>query len=165
MDVWNSERVSNDRASYARLMALCALSSHRIQSGSSCPDSKGDEHVNPGNFLVDALAAIPTNLGELAEFKMMQAIGLVCMVALECCDATLLQRFLGIYHAAVADQGFCDERRWPSIMSSVEREERRRLYWHMYRLEVHTSLVQGHVLRCPELQSAVSYPSLEDEIH
>lgn len=32
----------------------------------------------------------------------------------------------------------------------------------MYRLEVHTSLVLGHPVRCPELQSAVAYPMIPD---
>lgn len=32
----------------------------------------------------------------------------------------------------------------------------------MYRLEAHTSVVLGHPVRCPELQSAVAYPMIPD---
>jgi len=97
------------------------------------------------------------------DFEMLQAVGTVCVVAMETSDAVLLQRFLGLYHGALAQQGFHDERRWPVGLSAVEIDGRRRLYWHMYRLEVHTSLVFGHPVRCPELQSAVAYPDLPDD--
>ena len=72
--------------------------------------------------------------------------------------ASLYHQLMGIYYATVAAQGLTDERRWPTDLSPIELEERRRLSWHMYRLEVHTSLILGHTIRSPELQVFVDYP-------
>lgn len=142
---------------------MCALSAYRITSGATFASDRFVEDLNPNIYLDEALAAIPGTFGESLEFEYLQAIGIVCLTARECGNAPLLQQFLGLYHGALAEQGFYDERRWPSAISTIEREERRRLYWHMYRLEVHTSLVLGHAVRCPELQCAIAYPMLPDQ--
>lgn len=85
------------------------------------------------------------------------------MTALHYSDGPLLHQILGLYHAIAAEHGFSDEKRWPRGLSEIDIEERRRLFWHMHRLEVHTSLViGGHVVRCPELQSSVAYPTIQD---
>ncbi|EXJ82511.1 hypothetical protein A1O3_06324 [Capronia epimyces CBS 606.96] len=144
-------------------MSMCALSAYRITSGATFSTRNIDEDLHPNIYLDEALAAIPGNFGESLDFEYLQAVGIICLNARERGNAPLLQQFLGLYHGAVAEPGFYDERRWPSSISVIEREERRRLYWHMYRLEVHTSLVLGHAVRCPELQSAISYPMLPDQ--
>ncbi|KAK4934662.1 hypothetical protein LTR10_024126 [Elasticomyces elasticus] len=146
-------------------MSMCALSSYRITTGATFSARKASQNLDPNLYLNEAVAAIPGTFGESLEFEYLQAIGIVCLTARECGDASLLQQFLGLYHGALAEQGFYDERRWPGDISTIEREERRRLYWHMYRLEVHTSLVLGHAVRCPELQSAVAYPMIPDQDH
>lgn len=142
---------------------MCALSAYRITRGAFFSAKRNLEDINPNVYLDDAIAAIPINFGESLEFEYLQAIGIVCLTAREGGNAPLLQQFLGLYHGALAEQGFYDERRWPPDISGIEKEERRRLYWHMYRLEVHTSLVLGHAVRCPELQSAIAYPNLPDQ--
>ncbi|KAF2122698.1 hypothetical protein BDV96DRAFT_639266 [Lophiotrema nucula] len=78
---------------------------------------------------------------------------------METLKAPLYHQLMGLYHTLIADQGLADEGRWPSDMLPLEREARRRLFWHMYRLEVHTALIIGHTIRCPEIQIAVEYPS------
>ncbi|KAK5229427.1 hypothetical protein LTR72_000958 [Exophiala xenobiotica] len=144
-------------------MAMCALSAYRITSGAVVSPSNVSTELNPNVYLDEAIATIPKDFGNSLDFEYLQAIGIVCLTARECGNASLLQQFLGLYHGALAEQGFYDERRWPSNITVIEREERRRLYWHMYRLEIHTSLVLGHAVRCPELQSAVAYPVVPDQ--
>ncbi|KIW47048.1 uncharacterized protein PV06_02660 [Exophiala oligosperma] len=144
-------------------MSMSALSAYRITSGAIFTPRHISSAISPNVYLDEAIAAIPGTFGESLEFEYLQAISLVCLTARECGNASLLQQFLGLYHGALAEQGFYDERRWPSGISTIEREERRRLYWHMYRLEIHTSLVLGHAVRCPELQSAVAYPMVPDQ--
>ncbi|KAI1617866.1 putative C6 transcription factor [Exophiala viscosa] len=163
MERWHSRQVPRGRASYAKLMSMCALSSYRITTGATFSLRETSQNLDPNLYLNEAIAAIPGTFGESLEFEYLQAIGIVCLTARECGDASVLQQFLGLYHGALAEQGFYDERRWPGDISAIEREERRRLYWHMYRLEVHTSLVLGHAVRCPELQSAVAYPIIPDQ--
>ncbi|KIW10315.1 hypothetical protein PV08_11277 [Exophiala spinifera] len=163
MHHWHTKQIPSGRASYARLMSVCALSACRIASGATFTPREISCAVTPNVYLDEAIAAIPGTFGESLEFEYLQAINLVCLTARECGNAALLQQYLGLYHGALAEQGYYDERRWPSGISTIEREERRRLYWHMYRLEIHTSLVLGHAVRCPELQSAVAYPTLPDQ--
>lgn len=142
---------------------MCALSAYRVTSGAVFSPRRLATALSPNVYLDEAIAAIPGALGESLQLEYLQAIGIVCLTARECGNAPLLQQFLGLYHGALAEQGFYDERRWPLDISVIEREERRRLYWHMYRLEIHTSLVLGHAVRCPELQSAVAYPMIPDQ--
>ncbi|KAL3455029.1 hypothetical protein BJX64DRAFT_295447 [Aspergillus heterothallicus] len=148
-------------------MALCALSARRIQLGVVFTlGTQLSETIDASVYLADARAALPGEVEQLRSVEYLQAINLICMTALETNDTPLLHKMLGLYHAALAEQNFCDEDRWPSDLSPVEQEERRRLFWHMYRLEVHSSVVLGHVVRCPERQAAVGYPGPfgEDEI-
>ncbi|KAH7115846.1 putative C6 transcription factor [Dendryphion nanum] len=94
----------------------------------------------------------------ISDLEGLQSVHLLCVAAMELGNASLLHKLMGSYHAIVAHQGLADENRWPLDISLREREERRRLFWHMYRLEVHTSLILGHVIRLPETQVAVEYP-------
>ncbi|KIV92350.1 hypothetical protein, variant 1 [Exophiala mesophila] len=163
MDHWHRDKIPCDRPSYARLMAVCALSATRITSGATFQLRNIQEHFEPNFYLNEALQAVSGNVSESFNLESLQAVGVICLTALEAGNTFLLQRYMGMYHAALAEQGFHDERRWPDDISIIEKEERRRLYWYMYRLEVHTSLVLGHAVRCPELHSAVAYPSLPDQ--
>ncbi|KAF4556721.1 Hypothetical protein D9617_1g086000 [Elsinoe fawcettii] len=160
---WHSDQMPASQASYALLMAICALSAPRLQTGNE--NGRRDSlDINPDIYLEEALAAIPNDTTHMRSTEMMQALGLICVTALERRMAPLLHKMFGFYHAASAEQGFCDEKQWKPDMTIIEREERRRLFWYMYRLEVHTSLVMGHVVRCPDLQSNVTYPGIPDEL-
>ncbi|KAH8697841.1 putative C6 transcription factor [Talaromyces proteolyticus] len=159
---WNNRRMPDSRGSYSRLMAMCAVSALRIKNGSVLNERHVPSNLDPKLYFDEALQALPDDVNDFEEFESLQAIGLACLTALHYSDEPLLHQVLGLYHAVVAEQGFCDEKRWPRDLTGIEREERRRLFWHMYRLEVHTSLVIGHVIRCPELQSSVAYPTIQD---
>lgn len=144
-------------------MAMCALSAYRIRSGTTFHERVIGEEIHVDQYLDDAMAAASGSPQDPMDFECLQAVGLICLSALESGNTSLLHRYIGIYHAALADQSFHDEQRWPADITTIEREERRRLYWYMYRLEVHLAVVLGHVVRCPELQSAVAYPTLPDQ--
>lgn len=137
---------------------MCALSAQRIMSGASSAPPNLVGLVSLQAFFDDALAAISDDLQALGDLQSVQAIHLLSVTAMETGHASLYHRLMGLYHTIIADQGLADETRWPVDISLIELEERRRLFWHMYRLEVHTSLILGHVIRCPELHIAVAYP-------
>ncbi|PNS14445.1 hypothetical protein CAC42_3731 [Sphaceloma murrayae] len=160
---WQARDTPNSQPSFALLMSICALSAFRFHDTGSLRRDHASSNINPDLYLEEALAAIPTEVPHMRTIEMLQAIGLICVTALERRMAPLLHKMFGTYHAALADQGFCDEKQWKADLSPIEREERRRLFWYMYRLEVHTSLVMGHVVRCPDLQSHVGYPTVRDE--
>lgn len=141
---------------------MCAVSALRIKNGAVLNERSVPDDLNPRLYFDETLQALPDNVNEFKEFESLQATGLACLTALHYSDGPLLHQILGLYHAVVAEHGFSDEKRWPHGLSEIDIEERRRLFWHMYRLEVHTSLVIGHVVRCPELQSSVAYPTIQD---
>ncbi|KAL4919215.1 hypothetical protein BDW62DRAFT_179688 [Aspergillus aurantiobrunneus] len=51
-----------------------------------------------------------------------------------------------------------DESRWPDAITVCEQEARRRLWWSIYRLEIHTACVLG-IVRTPESRCGVGYPT------
>lgn len=143
-------------------MSMCALSACRVNMGSDAATSDTLYGIDPDYYLDEALGIVRSSEAMPRDIEFLQTIGLICMAALEIGNASLLHEYLGIYHTVVAEQGLWDERRWPARISDVEKEERRRLFWHMYRLEVHMSMIMGHAVRCPELQAMVHYPSMTD---
>jgi len=101
-------------------MAICALSANRIKSGATVSTRVFTESLEPGHYLAEAITSIPNDYMQPLDFEMLQAIGIVCVAAMESSDVVLLQRFLGLYHGALAQQGFYNERRWPQGISAVD---------------------------------------------
>lgn len=135
---------------------MCAVSALRIRNGAVLHERSVPDDLNPRMYFDETLRALPDNVSEFEEFESLQATAIACLTALHYSDGPLLHQLLGLYRAVLAEHGFNDEKRWPRGLSEIDIEERRRLLWHMYRLEVHTSLVIGHCVRCPELQSLVT---------
>jgi hypothetical protein len=147
------------RGTFACILAMCALSAQRIKSGASSAPSLAMASIASRPYLEDALSVVLDDSCYLKDLPSIQAVHLLCVTAMEAGNVPLYNRLMGLYHTVIADLGLADESRWPQSMTPVERETRRRLFWHMYRLEVHTALILGHVVRCPESQIAVEYPS------
>lgn len=162
MERWTSGHIPSSKSSYGLLMAMCSLTAYRIQKGIAPAEPGFACQLRPDAYLQEAISSIDLSLAVPKHTEELQAIALMCVTGLEKGDAALLQQYLGLYHATVASQSLYDENRWPPSMPAMEKEQRRRLYWYMYRLEVHTALVMGHPVRCPELQSLVAYPEVPD---
>ncbi|ERS97366.1 hypothetical protein HMPREF1624_06698 [Sporothrix schenckii ATCC 58251] len=162
MERWTSQQMPSSKASYGLLMAMCSLAAYRIQKGIAPATVGFARHLKPQVYLQEAISSVDLSLAVQKQTEELQAVALLCVTGLEKGDAALLQQYLGLYHAIVANQSLYDENRWPPSMHDMEKEQRRRLYWYMYRLEVHTALVMGHPVRCPELESLVAYPQIPD---
>lgn len=141
-------------------MALCALSSCHVRNGAilGTPQTILSRFEESAVFLGDAQLAIPHDIHGPDTFVYLQAIATLVLVAIQIGDAALLHQYLGLYHTLTARYTLHDEARWPSTLELTERETRKRLFWSMYRIEVHSALVMGHAIRCPEMHAAVSYP-------
>lgn len=109
MDRWHQNQVPQGRASYAKLMSMCALSAYRTISGATVSTECRPPVLDPDFYLHEALAAIPAASGGSFEFEYLQAIGIVCLTARERANAQLLHQYLGLYHGVLAEQGFHDE--------------------------------------------------------
>ncbi|KAK1957248.1 hypothetical protein LY78DRAFT_403306 [Colletotrichum sublineola] len=164
---WESASLSATRASFARLMAICALSSCHVRDGAvfnpAVPAPLCPEYHQA--YMEDAQKAIPETNREIGSFEVfdyLQVLGTLSLAATQLKDDPLFHECMGRYHTLVAQHTFHFEARWPSHLTYPEKHVRRQFFWSMYRLEVHAALIDGHVIRCPELQCAVAYPQQVD---
>jgi hypothetical protein len=151
---WEERIPDADEPSYMLLMALCAVSSHTaaleavfdktLLEDLAIPDSK--------QYFTEAVSKIPARFSAPQDFDYLRSFGLLTVYALQSGNNNDLHRYLGMYHALVAEYGFHDESRWPDDISLSEVDDRRRLFWCVYRLEIHSSCVFGHTVRLPWTQ-------------
>jgi hypothetical protein len=144
------------------VMALCAVSSraaasnavfdHSLLDGQSLPDSE--------QYFEEAVSEIPARVAQSKDLDYLRAFGLLAIYSLQRGSHNDLHRYLGLYHALVAQHGFHDESRWPKDLDIIEVNECRRLFWCVYRLEVHSVCILGRVERMPEAQVSVLYPRI-----
>ncbi|GJC90136.1 hypothetical protein ColLi_12974 [Colletotrichum liriopes] len=167
MREWDNTSLSSSRASFARLMAICALSSCHVSDGAvfnpNLPALLRPEHHQA--YMEDAQKAVPESnreIGSFEAFDYLQVLGTLSLAATQLKDDPLFHECMGRYHTLVAQHTFHFEARWPSHLTYPEKHVRRQFFWSMYRLEVHAALIDGHVIRCPELQCAVAYPQQVD---
>jgi hypothetical protein len=92
-------------------MAICALSAYRIKSGATILSNEAPMHINveAHPYLEEATSAIPQRSADIQDFESLQAIGIICLTALESGNADLLHQYSRLYHTIIAEQGFCDE--------------------------------------------------------
>jgi hypothetical protein len=144
------------------LMALCAVSSqtasldavfdHTLLDGSPLPQSE--------LYFDEAVSKIPTRIAKSQDLDYLRAFGLLAVYSLQRGIHNDLHRYLSLYHALVAQLGFHDESRWPKDLATSDVDDRRRLFWCVYRLEIHSACVLGHIVRMPESQVSVLYPRI-----
>lgn len=143
-------------------MALCAVSSH-----TAALDAVFDETLlqdlsipNSEQYFLEAISKIPARFSQPQGFDHLRSFGLLTVYSLQRGNNSDLHHYLGLYHALVAEYGFHDESRWPDSISLSEVDDRRRQFWCVYRLEIHSACVFGHMVRMPEAQVSVYYPRI-----
>lgn len=162
MSRWKDAIPDTDQPSYMLLMALCAVSSQnaaldavfnkRLLQGRNIPES--------GIYFQEAVSKIPTKIAQSQDLDYLRSFGLLAVYSLHNNDYSDLHRYLGLYHALAAQHSFHDEARWPTNIPLLEVDERRRLFWCVYRLEIHSACILGHIMRMPEAQISVRYPRI-----
>ncbi|TPX13618.1 uncharacterized protein E0L32_006089 [Thyridium curvatum] len=159
---WEDSIPGPEEPSYMLLMALCAVSS-QTASLKAVFDSAlidGPPVHDSDLYFLEAVSKIPMRIAQSQDLDYLRSFGLLAVYSLRCGNHTDLHRYLGLYHALVAQHGFHDESRWPSDISLSDVDDRRRLFWCVYRLEIHSACVLGHVVRMPESQVFVLYPRI-----
>ncbi|EGY20189.1 uncharacterized protein VDAG_02205 [Verticillium dahliae VdLs.17] len=166
VDEWERTSLSSSRPTFARLMAICALSSCHVRDGAvfSLRIAPTVPAKHQQSYLEDARRAIPSDISAADSFQYLQTLGTLSLAAIQLGDAPLLHETLGLYHTVMAQHNFQNESRWPSSIDPVEVHVRRQFFWSMYRLEVHSALIKSHSIRCPEMQAAVAYPAVSDAL-
>jgi len=150
-------------------MALCALASARARA----------RVLHPSQWNIAALTETPSEtyfdaaqdaiahhslLTDDCEFDYMRACTLLSIVCIQYDNHKLLSYWLGIAHSLSAASAFHHERNHlPEGLDTVEVEERRRLFWSVYNIDVSVSVIWGNIMRSRETSSTVVYPTEIDD--
>ncbi|KLT45607.1 hypothetical protein CC85DRAFT_240399 [Cutaneotrichosporon oleaginosum] len=166
-------RYMHDRAFYAVTMAMCAITSARMRDGASYLAEAGVKaHLTADTpsseaFYEAATRTFPADLSQASEFDYKRAKVILAMLCIQFGNVRQLTTHLGDYMTLCSNDNFHLEARWPSNLPETEVQERRRLFWGAYTVDVYAATTFGGVVRHREAQSTVLYPALvhdDDEI-
>ncbi|KAF5598649.1 C6 transcription factor [Fusarium pseudocircinatum] len=159
---WADSIPSTSQTEYLLLMALCALSAQSLTLKAVFDSALLGDVIShdSGIYFNEAASHIPAQIPDTPDLDYLRAFGLLAVYSLRSGDRSDLHRYLGLCHAWIAQHGFNMENNWDSSISLLEVDDRRRLFWCVYRLEIHSACVLGHIIRLPEAQVSVLYPRI-----
>ncbi|GFP54652.1 hypothetical protein ACSS6W_002485 [Trichoderma asperelloides] len=152
---------------FATTMAVCALVSGRVRDG-SVMNPRWDvqalqRETLPDTFYAEAKRQLLDDGCESSDFNILRGHAIMAITAIQNGKIREMHHHIGIYHTLMDMDGLHDEVNWPSGIGIIEREERRRMFWSIYTLDIFTSVVWGGVIRSREQQSNVTYPAEVDD--
>ncbi|KAJ5226130.1 hypothetical protein N7468_007355 [Penicillium chermesinum] len=151
---------------FASTMAVCSLVSGRARDGALYSTRWRREdllHPPSETFYAAAKDSIPRDLANAKGFNYMRACAVLAIASIQNGQIKNMQKYAGLYHTLTLMEGFHDEKLWPKDISPIEVEERRRLFWSIYTLDIYSTIVWGGVIRHREAHSLVRYPSEVDD--
>lgn len=150
-----------DRGFFASIMAACALAAARTRDGATGEKYHADDGASQSSetFFSAALDAIPKDLSKATGLGYLRACALLVLSSIQYGRLQAMHQYMGHYMTLSAMQQFHDEHKWPPNLTVVEKEERRRLFWCVYTLDIYMSAVFGTISRSQETHSVVQYPS------
>lgn len=141
------------------LMCMCALSAQHIGDGALFTDevASAESASLAHDYLQEAVRRVPADFEDPC-MNLVRSYGFLALLGAQNGNHSMVHKYLGLYHGICARLSLHDESRWVSGLTECDREVWRRLWWAMYRLEVHTACVLGHPVRSSESQCSVEYP-------
>ncbi|GKZ30806.1 hypothetical protein AbraIFM66951_008136 [Aspergillus brasiliensis] len=163
----NSKKHLCNQGLFASTMAACSLVAGRARDGALYSNRwDREELIDPPSetFFMAARDSIPRDLATAQGIHYMRACALLAIASIQNGQIKDMQKYSGLYHTLTSMDGLYDEKLWPKDLRPVETEERRRLFWSIYTLDIYSTIVWGGVIRYREAHSLVRYPSeLDDE--
>lgn len=157
---------TTDRPLFASVLAMCALASARVRDGALYTthwDVKTLQTPSSEDLFEAATRAIPHDASLSQEFDFMRAYALLAITSIQYGDSRQMNYYLGLYHGCVAVGALHDEDNWPSGIGHIEIEERRRLFWSAYTLDIFTSVIWNGFAKSREACFNVCYPTECDD--
>ncbi|KAJ5133872.1 hypothetical protein N7448_001108 [Penicillium atrosanguineum] len=161
----NREHLHN-QGLFASTMAVCSLASGRARDGALYSTRWcREELLEPPSeaFYAAAKDSLPRDLAAAKGMNYMRACAILAIVSIQNGQIKNMQKYSGMYHTLITMEGFHDEKLWPKDISPIEVEERRRLFWSIYTLDIYSTVVWGGVIRYREAHSLVRYPTEVDD--
>ncbi|KAH8887972.1 hypothetical protein GQ53DRAFT_692133 [Thozetella sp. PMI_491] len=156
---WRDGSFPASSSDYMSLMCMCALSAQHVGSGALFSDEMAS-HEGASlsqRYLEEAVRLVPTDFDNF-DMNLVRSYGFLALLGSQTGNSAMVHKYLGLYHGVSAQMNLFDESRWPLGSSPCDKEIRRRLWWALYRLEVHTACVLGSIVRCSESLCNVGYP-------
>lgn len=149
-----------DRGFFASVMAACALAAARVRDGAIGKRYNFSETPEKSSeiFFAAAQDCVLKDLSRAQDFGYMRACALLALTAIQYGQIKTMHQYIGTYSTLSAMHHFHDESHWPQDTSVVEKEERRRLFWSMYTLDIYSSITWDSVMMSQETASNVRYP-------
>ncbi|KAF6830000.1 hypothetical protein CPLU01_07615 [Colletotrichum plurivorum] len=156
---WRDGSFPATSSDYMSMICMCALSAQHVEKRALFTDDTAPSNTATvaQDYLREAIRLVPVDF-ESPDINLLRSYGFLALLGAQEGNSGMVHKYLGLYHGLSAQFGLHDEARWPADTTDCDREVRRRLWWAMYRLEVHTACVLGSLVRCPEAQSDVGYP-------
>lgn len=151
-------------AFHALTMSVCAIASARLRDGavpsphSSTPTSDPPPPTSE-IFYQAAVSSYPRDIATASDFDYKRAKPLLATLAIQYGQIPAVHAHIGDYMTLCAIDGFHNESRWPNDLNEIEVQERRRLFWLAYQLDVYAATTWGAIIRHRESQSTVLYPA------
>ncbi|KAL4783279.1 hypothetical protein BJX76DRAFT_358141 [Aspergillus varians] len=157
---WRDGTFPQDDSDFMSLMCLCALSVQHVGDGALFNDNidvREWKNIRE-SYTAEATRLVPDSF-ERSNLNLVRSYAFLALVGAQTGNNPMLHKFLGLCHGVCAQLNLHDESRWPASTTPCEQEVRRRLWWSIYRLEVHTACVLGNIVRTPEARCDVGYPA------
>jgi len=157
---------ATNRPLFASVLAMCALSSARVRDGALYTarwDAESLRSPSSEELFEAAKEAMPQDAPLSQELDYMRACALLAITSIQYGDPRQMNYYLGLYHSFVAVGALHDESNWPSGLGHVETEERRRLLWSTYTLDIFSSIIWGGFAKSREACFNVCYPTETDD--
>ncbi|KAK5074732.1 hypothetical protein LTR64_000937 [Lithohypha guttulata] len=164
--VAKAEYLTN-KYSFAAVMSICAIVTARLADRAAynpCWDVQELTKVKSEVFYAAAVKECG-NAGALdrTHFDLLRTCACLALTAIQYSKFREFETHMGKYHCLVAMDGLHDEANWPKNIGIVETEERRRLFWTVYCLDIYSSVSRNGVIRSREQQSNVAYTTELDD--
>ncbi|RDW83629.1 uncharacterized protein DSM5745_03955 [Aspergillus mulundensis] len=156
---WRDGTFPRNDSDFMSLTSLCALSAQHVRDGALFSDNiKPTEWKNLREaYVAEAVRLVPVDL-ENSDLNLVRSYTFLALLGAQTGNHAMLHKYLSLCHGVSAQLNLDDESRWSPTITTCEQEVRRRLWWSIYRLEVHTACVLGNFVRTSESRCGVGYP-------
>ncbi|KAL2803116.1 hypothetical protein BJX63DRAFT_437224 [Aspergillus granulosus] len=157
---WRDGSFPQGDSDFMSLMCLCALSAQHVGDGALFNDNiDAPERTNLREaYVAEATRLVPFDF-EKSDLNLVRSYAFLALLGAQTGNNAMLHKYLGLCHGISAQLNLQDESRWLPTITACEAEVRRRLWWSIYRLEVHTACVLGSMVRVSETRCGVGYPT------
>ncbi|OAA61820.1 Zn(2)-C6 fungal-type DNA-binding domain protein [Niveomyces insectorum RCEF 264] len=113
----------------------------------------------PEILFAAAEEALPKDILQCRDFDYLRALALLSLASIQDAKIAVMQKYIGHYFTLLAINQWHDEANWMQELHPIDVEERRRLYWSMYTLDVYSSIIWDGCIHFQESHAKVAYPT------